>query len=108
MNIDYKQLEFIDAKLRDLMSFLEDRAAMVLTITSLYRIGDTGVHGQLPLRGVDIRVRDKDIGEMLESIVNIYWQYDPERPQKECAILHGDGWNMHLHLQVHPNTLRIN
>ena len=104
MNIDIGQLKFIDAKLREMARRLEEKTGIEVTITSLYRIDDTGVHGQLPVRGMDLRVRYKSIGEALVELVNDTWIYDPARPHLRCAVLHGEGVNLHLHLQVHPNT----
>ena len=105
-NIDIAQLEFIDPKLREMVAWLEKSTGFTFTITSLYRIGDTGVHGQLPVRGIDLRCRNKVVGHELEYLVNYFWLYDPTRPIKECAFLHGVGANLHLHLQVHPNTVK--
>lgn len=106
MKIDINQLEFIDRTLRDLLLWLEEGTGNEETITSLFRIGDRGVHGQLPLRGVDLRCRDMGDGKLLETHVNDNWVYDPARPDKVCAKLHGEGRNLHLHIQVHPNTER--
>ncbi len=104
MRIVYEDLEFIDLKLRDLMEWVEDKTGLEFTITSLYRIGDSGVHGTLPVRGVDLRMRSALIGEMIAGLVNAHWIYDPDRLGKECAIYHDVGQGAHLHLQVHPNT----
>jgi hypothetical protein len=106
MRIDIDQLEFIDRKLRDLLLWLDDSVGIESTITSLYRIGDSGVHGCLPLRGTDLRCRDEGDGRLLETHVNDNWIYDPNRSEKKCAKLHGEGSNLHLHLQVFPNTRR--
>jgi hypothetical protein len=105
MNIDYKQLDFIDIKLRDLIDWLEDETGLIFTITSLYRIGDSGVHGTLPVRGCDLRIRNEQIGESLCDLVNKNWVYNPEKPEKKVAIAHGKRSNYHIHLQVHANTV---
>ena len=102
------QLEFIEKELRNILYFLETNTGLEFTCTSLFRINDTGVHGTLPLRGIDLRMRDKAIGSMCESLINANRKYDPERPDKKCAFLHGEGSNLHLHIQVHPNTVAIN
>lgn len=107
MKIDINQLEFIDRVLRDILMYIEDVVGMEPIITSLYRIGDEGVHGQLPLRGADIRVRVGDIGHSIADKVNKEFWYDPNRPNKQCAVVHGVGSNLHLHLQVHPNTIKV-
>ena len=104
MRIDTDQLEFIDGKLRKILSWVEDTTGLEFTITSLYRIGDKGVHGSLPLRGTDLRCRNMQVGTMVESLINSHWQYDSSRPTMKCAVLHGSGSNLHIHVQVHPKT----
>ena len=106
MDIDYTQLEFIDLDLRGIMVDVERLTGQTFTITSLYRIGDEGVHGQLPLRGTDLRCRDMTVGLAVQRIINDLWQYDPDRPAIQCCLLHGEGANLHLHLQTHPNTIQ--
>lgn len=106
MKIDIDQLEFIDRTLRDLILWLDESTGTESTITSLYRIGGSGVHSVLPLRGIDRRTRDEGDGRLLETHINNNWSYDPSRPDKKCAKLHGEGYNLHLHIQVHPNTVR--
>ena len=75
------------------------------TITSLYRIGDKGVHGTLPVRGVDIQCRDPAEGEWIEDRLNGKWIYDPDRPDKKVCMYHDVGQGAHIHIQVHPNTV---
>ena len=104
MKIDILQLEFIDKTLRELAVWIEAETGMEFTDTSIYRIGDNGVHGTLPVRGIDLRCRSKEIGLSIEALINRAWMYDPGRLGKKCCYLHGDGSNLHLHLQVHPKT----
>lgn len=108
MKIDYGQMYFFHKHLRHLIAWLENSTGLDFTGTSLYRPGDTGVHGQMPVRGTDLRMRSRVIGEAIESEINKAWIYDTKRPAMKCAILHGEGSNMHLHLQVHQNTRRRN
>jgi len=75
-------------------------------ITSAYRPGDSGVHGQMPLRGIDLRCRSAVVGNHIANWVNERWQYDSRRPRKKCAICHDTGKGLHLHFQVHPSTKR--
>lgn len=105
MKIDLQQLEFIHPKLRKMMALAETLFADEPTITSLYRIGDNGVHGQLPLRGIDIRCQNSDLGSAIEASVNEKWKYDPARPHMKCCMFHDVGLGEHLHFQVHPNTV---
>ena len=74
------------------------------TVTSLYREGDTGVHGTVPVRGVDCRCRNLEVGEAIAKWLNSRHVYDPARPNMQCAVAHDAGSGPHLHLQVHPNT----
>jgi len=104
MRIDVSQLEFIDQTLRDLLKWVESTTGLEFTITSLYRDKDNGVHGTMPVRGCDLRCRVKVVGEDLEYHINNTWTYDPKRPHLKCAKAHGEGFNFHIHLQVHPNT----
>jgi hypothetical protein len=97
-----------DPKLREILYFLEVNTGIEFTITSLFRIGDTGVHGTMPLRAIDLRMRDAAVGSMVESLINSRRLYDPKRPEKKCCFLHGAGNNLHLHIQVHPNTVSVN
>ena len=106
MRIDYTQMEFIDKKLRDIIYFLEKNTGIEFTATSLCRMNDPGVHGQIPLRGVDLRIRDKAIGSMIESLINSHMIYDQSRPEKKCAFMHGEGSNLHIHLQTHSKTIQ--
>jgi hypothetical protein len=107
MKIDIAQLAFIEDTLRVMAMAVETRFGVEFTVTSLYRIGDDGVHGQLPLRGIDLRCRDTAFGCQVVDWVNARWQYDPSRPQKECAMYHDIGQGAHIHLQVHPNTRSV-
>lgn len=76
-------------------------------ITSSYRKGDKGVHGTEPYRGLDIRSWDQKSPEKIAEKINAHWQYDSTRPGMSCAMLHNVGRGMHIHLQVHPNTILI-
>lgn len=109
MKIDYKQLSFIDGDMIDILAHIES-CGWEPTITSMYRVGDAGVHGTIPLRGIDIRVRGS-LGRMIANevikSVNSVWIYDPDRPEFKCAIAHGSGHNFHIHLQTHPNTREV-
>ena len=105
MKLDLAQLEFINPLLRDLALAVEERFGEK-TITSLYRIGDTGVHGMLPLRGLDFRCTSQIHGKEVETWVNERWIYDPSRETMKCCLFHSVGQGYHLHLQVHPNTIR--
>lgn len=105
MKIDLIQLEFITLSLRKMALDVEEHFAQEFTVTSLYRIGDYGVHGQLPLRGIDLRCLDPVFGAEVENYVNAKYIYDPKRPLMKACMFHDIGHGAHLHLQVHPNTV---
>ena len=106
MKIDIKQLKFIDQTLRDILVWAEKATGLEFTITSIYRDGDTGVHGAMPVRGVDLRMRNLSVGREVTSLINREFSYDPSRIGLKCAVLHGADSNLHIHVQVHPNTKR--
>lgn len=95
-----------DKMLIELLKHLSSKVG-ALTVTSFYREGDKGVHGTLPCRGIDVRCRDGAIGRAYAKVINNKWAYDPSRPEKNCALVHDVGFGIHLHLQVHPNTIEI-
>lgn len=76
-------------------------------ITSAFRNNNTGVHGTIPLRAIDIRSYIYTSPENVVETINKFWSYDSNRPNFQCAILHNTGKGMHIHLQVHPNTRKI-
>jgi len=104
--IDLQQLEFIDSKLRTIMKEIEEKFGSKV-ITSLYRIGDTGPHGTLPLRAIDIRSESEKIDGNIVEFINKNWIYDEKRPLMTCALRHDVGQGMHIHIQVSPNTRRV-
>ena len=107
MKIDLGQLEFIDEMLRTMATETEEAFGCKFVVTSLYRIGDGGVHGALPLRGLDWRCHYEPFGAFVAAYINKRWQYDYSRPTKTCCMCHKVGAGaLHLHLQVHPHTLR--
>jgi hypothetical protein len=98
-------LEFLDKKLRLVLADMESHFGGGV-ITSLYRIGDSGVHGTLPLRGIDLRCSALEWGRAVEDYLNKRWSYDPSRPEMKICSYHNVDKGWHLHLQVHPETLR--
>jgi hypothetical protein len=76
-------------------------------ITGAFRDGDLGVHGTIPLRGLDFRSYIYTNPQNVVDTINQIWSYDFKRPGKMCAILHDTGKGNHIHLQVHPNTRKI-
>jgi hypothetical protein len=107
VNIDYMQLKFLHPKLRKLLKWAEAMLGFELTGTSIYRMNnETSVHGVIPVRGWDVRMRNERVGRLIAKIINENWIYDPDRPSKKCAKAHGKGFKFHIHFQVHDNTVR--
>jgi len=88
-------------KMVELLIWLEERYEIVAT--SGYRRGDTGVHGTVPVRGLDIRSRIYSNPKEALDDINTNWIYDAERPNLQVALYHLN----HIHLQVHPNTVYV-
>lgn len=107
MKADIVQFSYWHPTLRTIGLWIESETGAEFTITSPHRIGDHGVHGQLPLRAFDLRCRLKTMGEAVADHINNNWLYDPIRPELNVAVLHGAGANLHLHIQVHHNTKRL-
>jgi len=105
--IDLDNLEFIDHNLRKIVREVQDFFGVPLIVTSLYRIDDSGVHGSLPLRGIDARCRDARMAEPIKEFVDFSWQYDPHRIEMTCCMAHDPGGGFHLHFQTHPRTQRL-
>ena len=78
-----------------------------VVITDAYRDGDKGVHGSVPLRGLDLRSTVFENPQQICDDINNEWLYDPKRPDMKVAILHDIGKGIHIHLQVHPNTIWV-
>jgi len=106
MNIDLMQLNFVDQELKFIVKHLEQVLKVKFTITSIYRIGDSGVHGTLPVRGIDLRCSYDPFGKFIENFINTRWMYDTERPSKNCCTYHDVGKGKHIHIQTHANTIR--
>ena len=107
--VDIEQLKFLHEHQRAVLNWIDARYGFCFVITSLYRIGDTGVHGTMPCRGTDIRCHSDAIGQVMKNDINAHWKYDPQRSEKKVARCHGPeiGSALHLHIQTHPNTYEV-
>jgi hypothetical protein len=109
MKAGIKQWSFVDPLLRSIALDIEHHFGVEFTITSPYRIDDPGVHGTLPLRGLDLRCPVEGFGILIAKYVNSKYQYDPSRVHKSCCLYHAvAGGAPHIHLQTHPNSIVIN
>lgn len=93
----------LDPKLLEIAKFVVNHFGLS-TVTSAGRPGDKGVHGTWPIRGIDFRCHNTDLGRRVADSVNERWVYDPSRPEMQCALYHDAGSGIHLHLQAHYNT----
>jgi len=91
----------------DVIGLIQENS-QVCCITDAYRDDPESVHGHC--RGLDFRTWDMPVSfiNALCEAVNTLWTYDPKRPEKVCLMYHDVGQGAHLHLQVHPNTVRKN
>lgn len=114
MKIEIKDTDVLDKILRyyyhdkliDLIKWIVNKKEEVV-ITSGKRVGDKGVHGTAPVRGIDIRSYIYTNPAEICTYINRHWSYDPKRPEMKCAIFHDVGKGKHIHLQVHPNTEKV-
>lgn len=102
--LDYKQLEMLDTILIKVLEDVEEEFGPQ-TITSLYRKG-RGIHSTIPLRAIDLRCYNEDMGNLISGWINNRWTYDAERPSYQVAIYHNSGQGWHLHLQTYARTRR--
>ena len=77
-----------------------------LVITCGYRPGDSGVHGTMPCRAVDLRSWTFKAPDRVCNYINMVFEYDYKRPEMKVALFHDVGKGLHFHIQVHPNTRR--
>lgn len=106
MRTDFAQQEYRHVILRNLLTWLEKEMGFEFIETSNYRIGSGSVHNDLPVRGEDLRCRCIPVGQAIVDYINRHWRYDHLRPSLQCAILHGSGSDLHIHIQVHTNTVK--
>ena len=98
-------LRIYEPKLLEVLKWVyEEHKEMIITCG--FRKGDSGVHGQEPCRGVDLRSTSFTNPKSVEEDINKYWEYDPTRPDMQVALLHNVGQGIHFHIQVHARTRR--
>jgi len=77
-------------------------------VTSAFRYGDKGVHGQNPLRAVDLRSWIYSNPAGMARYANTIWIYSPQRPKKKCVLYHNvRDKGIHFHLQVCDQTIKL-
>ena len=83
-----------------------------IMITSAYRAKkihdkDSGIAATIPCRHRDFRSWIYEDPQKVVDDINKNWTYDPKRPEYMCAVLHDVGEGIHIHTQVHDNTLYV-
>lgn len=81
------------------MSFAAGMPGETITITSILRKDDKGVHGVW--RGVDVRTSGLDAVKVAAVVkkLNSVFKYDPKRPAMVTFMVHDVGQGNHLHIQ---------
>lgn len=81
---------------------------IVPVLSSTFREGSAGVHGVF--RGIDFRTWQLTMSQINDILnkINSKYQYDGNRPNMAVLIYHDTGRGPHLHLQSHPNTIKLN
>ena len=102
MKVLFEQLDYLDPKLKGILLWLEELFQVEFNNTSHFRPDDDGVHGYG--RGWDIQCNYTPFGKLVAQTVNSAYEYDPTRPNMNCAVYGDDNHRNHIHLQVHPNT----
>ncbi|WP_289020389.1 hypothetical protein [Desulfobacter postgatei] len=94
--------------LTEILVWLADNYGLVMTESFRPARHRGDVHSTDPVRAIDIRSRcyDGDQAGEIRDEINDRWQYDSNRPQMRCALIHDIGLGVHFHIQVHPNTAK--
>ena len=92
--------------LTQIIVWLANNYGMVMTESFRPAMHQGDVHSTDPVRAVDIRSKcyEGDQAGKIRDEINSLWQYDSNRPNMQCALIHDAGMGVHFHIQVHPNT----
>ncbi len=100
-----------DPVLVDIIVYVAETYGLVMTESFREKLHANDLHGEIPVRAVDIRewAYPKHLAQEIEDDVNSKWIYDPNRPHKSCAWIHENRKTkgFHFHIQTHPNTRRV-
>ncbi len=101
-------LHKFDPVLTEIVCWLAGTHGLVMTESFRPALHPGDVHSTDPVRAVDIRSKcyDGDLAGRIRDEINALWQYDSNRPQMKCAIIHDVGNGIHFHIQSHPNTCK--
>ena len=95
-------------KLTEIMAWMADQYGIVMTESYRAPLHPGDVHSTDPVRAIDIKSRcyESVHASQIRDKINNKWQYDPDRPHMQCAIIHDVGNGIHFHIQVHPMTIK--
>lgn len=95
----WENLLLVNPKLCNIVAIYMTTIKKDITITSIYRTEDKGVHGLW--RGVDISVIGFDLKKVAEVLKGLNAQiiYDKARPKLVTYLLHDIGKGNHIHVQ---------
>ena len=96
-----------DKTLSEVEHWIIETFGMLVTESYRPQLHQHDLHGTDPVRAKDIRSRCYSTPEDVAEAINKKWQYDPSRPRKLVAVYHDSGQGPHIHLQTHPNTIKI-
>jgi hypothetical protein len=70
-------------------------------------LGGSGIHPTG--RALDIRTRNvpQRVVADCKAYIDKLWKYDKARPKMSCCYIKPHGNGPHAHLQVHPNTVKV-
>lgn len=109
------QFPLIHAKAREVVADIlstiwpSDRDLIITRIADKAEGQATQIHTcGPPHRALDFRTRNLPLqtAQRIERAINAAWEYDPNRPGKNVALLHDAGSGDHLHVQVCDRTRR--
>ncbi len=108
-DVDIKDLNMLHPLMLPILGFLMTYCFdhnLECRITSLYRAGDNGPHGDNPCRAVDFSVHGWEQKDILrfKNDITIKYGYlgaiSRSDHQQRIVIFHGEGANYHGHLQL--------
>ena len=99
-------LHTYDPVLVDIICLVADQEGICITEGWREALHPKDVHNTDPCRANDVRTWCYKNPYKIKDLINNRWEYDPERPHKQVAIIHNTGKGIHFHIQTHPNTRR--
>ncbi|MCP3944521.1 MAG: hypothetical protein GY710_24005 [Desulfobacteraceae bacterium] len=101
-------LNRFDPMLTTIIIWVAVTFGLVMTESFRNKTHANDLHGEKPGRAIDLRTwcYPEDLAYKIRDKINQKWIYDPNRPEKQVAIIHDVGKGLHFHIQTHPSTVR--